>query len=269
MNASDERSASVLTERVTRAMESSTLNIKMLSGKEDDMAGRPNCLILDEVDGADAKSAIMALLNIIKAEKSDGDSKKKGRKTYLRRPIIFICNHKHAPALRPLLAYARTFDVAPPSANRLVSRLKSVLSAERMTLVGGSAMLHQLVEGGGGDIRSCLFALQFASARAKEIAAKKRKEDDLIGTANSMIDITSALSLALGGNGRGLKDARGDLSGTLMAIFRKLKARTNSNSSVRNRDVERVLEAVEVSCNQLAFNVNLPLILLTHNDDFA
>lgn len=245
VNASDERSASVLTERVTRAMESSTLNMQTLSGIKDALAGRPNCLILDEVDGADAKSSILALVNIIKAEKRDADSKKKGKKTYLRRPIIFICNHKHAPALRPLLPYARTFDVSPPSSNRFVSRLKAVLAAERMTLVGGSSMLHGLVEGTGGDIRSCLFTLQFAAARAREIAAKKKQNNILIGTKNGLVDITSALSTALGGNGVGMKDERSDMKGTLMAIFRKLKSRIKMS---KTRDVERVLDAVEVSC---------------------
>ena len=244
VNASDERSASVLTERVTRAMESSTLNMQTLSGKKDPLAGRPNCLILDEVDGADARSSILALVNIIKAERPNSDAKKKGAKTYLRRPIIFICNHKHAPALRPLLPYARKFDVAPPSSNRFVSRLKSVLAAERMTLVGGSAMLHRLVEATGGDIRACLFTLQFAAARAREIARKKRNNDDLTGAKNGLVDITSALSTALGGNGGGMKDKRSDMAGTLMSIFRKIKAGAKIG---KTRDVERVLNAVEVS----------------------
>jgi chromosome transmission fidelity protein 18 len=198
---------------------------------------------LDEVDGADARSSILALVNIIKAERSNSDAKKKDAKTYLRRPIIFICNHKHAPALRPLLPYARIFDVAPPSSNRFVSRLKSVLAVERMMFVGGSSMLHRLVEATGGDIRSCLFTLQFAAARAREIATKKETDDNLIGSKSTLVDITSALSTALGGNGGGMKDSRSDMAGTLMAIFRKVKAR----AKIRNiRDVERVLDAVEV-----------------------
>ncbi|GFH61721.1 hypothetical protein CTEN210_18197 [Chaetoceros tenuissimus] len=239
VNASDERSASVLTERVTRAMESSTLNISSI-GKKDVMAGRPNCLILDEVDGADAKSSINALVNIIKADKPDPNAKKKA--TYLRRPIIFICNHKHAPALRPLLPYAKCFDVSPPSANRFVSRLKAVLSAERMTLVGGGSMLHRLVEGSGGDIRSCLFTLQFAAARAREMALNKQKKNqDMIGANDVLVDITAALSNALGGNGLGLKDQRSDMGGTLMKIFKKFKGKSKSS-----RDVERILQAADV-----------------------
>jgi len=254
VNASDERSASVLTERVSRAMESSTLNLKRLSGKEDDMAGRPNCIILDEIDGADARSAIAALVNIIRAEKPAAGSKAKERKTYLRRPIIFICNHKHAPALRPLLPYARIFDVLAPSPNRLVSRLKAVLAAERMTSVGGSSMLHQLVEGASGDIRSCLYTLQFAAAKARETAGNKKQNGHAFGTQSRLVDISSALSTALGANGNGLKDERSDMAGTLMTIFRKLKSRIGSDSSASRRGVERVLGSVEVRASFACFS---------------
>ncbi len=245
VNASDERSASVLTERVSRAMESATLNLQSLNGKKDELAGRPNCLILDEIDGADAKSSITALVNIIKAEKPTPSSKSKGRKTYLRRPIIFICNHKHAPALRPLLPYARKFDVLAPSSNRLVSRLKAVLAAERMTLVGGSSMLHKLVEGSSGDIRSCLYTLQFAAAKARELAINKKQSRYKFGTQSSLVDISSALSTAL--NGAGLKDERSDMSGTLMTIFRKLKSKIGNDGSGCRRGVERILGSVEVN----------------------
>jgi chromosome transmission fidelity protein 18 len=186
------------------------------------------------------------LVNIIMAEKPAVGSKPKDKKTYLRRPIIFICNHKHAPALRPLLPYAREFDVLAPSSNRLVSRLKGVLASERMTLVGGSSMLHKLVEGASGDIRSCLYTLQFAAAKARESAGFKRHHAKLSGSQSKLVDISSSLRTALGENGNGLKDDRGDMSGTLMTIFRKLKSRAVSNSSASRRDVERVLGSVEV-----------------------
>ena len=78
VNASDERSANVLTERVYRAMESTTLNIGAVSKDVKSKRGspnctvsdfgKPNCLILDEVDGADAKGAVAALVELIRAE---------------------------------------------------------------------------------------------------------------------------------------------------------------------------------------------------------
>lgn len=249
VNASDERSASILTERVARAMESATLNLKQLNGKKDDMAGRPNCIILDEIDGADAKSSISALVEIIRAEKYVAGSKSKSKKTYLRRPIIFICNHKYAPALRPLLPFARQFDVLPPSENRLVSRLKAVLAVEKMTLVSGSNLLRQLVSASGGDIRSCLYTLQFASARAREIFNNKKKKEGLARDYhNSVVDISPVLNVALNGTGRGMKDIHSDISATLRTIFRKLKLKSVAGSPQMissSRDVERVLNIVD------------------------
>lgn len=258
VNASDERSASALTERVTRAMESSTLNMgeDSSSGK----AGKPNCIILDEVDGADAKSSIAALVNIVRAEipiPSRGGKKGKGAKvTYLRRPIILICNHKHAPALRPILPYAKQFDVQPPNPERLTGRLRAVLSAERMSVVAGSMLLHRLVASTGGDIRSCLYALQFASARARELTMKKREREGIQPGEDRgvvMCDISSTLMAALD-KSNGLKDMQGDVSGTVATVFRKRKSSsknkrqktaTGASSLVSsNNAVDLVLEAV-------------------------
>jgi len=229
VNASDERSASALTERVTRAMESSTL--KMGEDSKSGKAGKPNCIILDEVDGADAKSSIAALVNIVRAEiptptKSGGKKGKGSKSTYLRRPIILICNHKHAPALRPILPYAKQFDVQPPNPERLAGRLRAVLSAERMSVVSGGMLLHRLVASTGGDIRSCLYALQFASARARELTMKKRERDGVQPGEDSryiMCDISSTLMTSLD-KSSGLKDMQGDVAGTVATVFRKKKS---------------------------------------------
>ncbi len=249
VNASDERSASVLTERVKRAMESTTLNLRQINGEEDEMMGRPNCLILDEIDGADAKASIAALVEIIRAERPLRGNKTKNKKTYLRRPIIFICNQKYAPALRPLLPFSRQFEVLPPSPNRLVSRLKAVLGSEKMTVISGSNLLHQLVASSGGDIRSCLFTLQFASATARDVYLKKKKDDAIVvNIHNHVVDISQVLDVALNGSGRGMKDIRSDMAGTLRTIFRKLKLKKIAGSPQKissSRDVERVLEVVD------------------------
>jgi chromosome transmission fidelity protein 18 len=210
VNGSDERSASVLTDRVVRAMESATLDFNANSKDN----GRPNCLILDEIDGADAKGAVQALVDIIRAEMPV----KKGGKTapYLRRPIIFICNHKYAPALRPLLPYARHFQVQPPSNTRLVARLQAVLAKEKLNMMGGSQLLHQLVTSTGGDIRSCLYTLQFAAAQN---------------------DLSKALQSSIGGGG---KDGRSDAATTISSVFLRPKKLSEERASVT-----RVLEAVD------------------------
>ena len=230
VNGSDERSESALTERVIRAMESTTLQF----GKE---SNKPNCLILDEIDGADAARSIQALVNIIRAEMptSKGTSAKHS-KQYLRRPIIFICNNKFAPALKPLLPFARQFTVHPPSPTRLVARLRSILADERLSC-GSAALLNQLVEASGGDIRSCLYTLQFASA-------KSRRDGH---STSALADIARALEGALGGDS--LKDERNDVVGTLTAIFRKEKEGKSLGSRIQKagaRTTEKVLDAVQV-----------------------
>jgi replication-associated recombination protein RarA len=55
VNASDERTAAVLKQHVLRAMESGLSEV-------------PNCIILDEIDGADAQTTISTLVEIIKED---------------------------------------------------------------------------------------------------------------------------------------------------------------------------------------------------------
>ena len=234
VNGSDDRSAAVLKDKVIRAMDSTTLNLKRRDGSVDPMAGRPNCIILDEIDGADAKGAVAALVEIIKAEKPAAKEK---RKVYLRRPIIFICNHKYAPALRPLLPFCRQFDVSPPSDNRLVGRLRAVLAEEGLSAFGGAPLMHKLVSTSGGDIRSCLYTLQFAAARARDIARKARDGG------STVVDISTTLVNALKGNG--LKDARNDIASTVTTIFRKPRSRKADKNGAGA--MSAVLKVVEVS----------------------
>ena len=258
VNASDERSAAVLKERISRAMDSSTLNLQNIAGKKEKMYGRPNCLILDEIDGADAKSSISSLVEMIRADIPTKGSKTK--KQYLRRPIILICNHKFATVLRNLLPYARTFDVSPPPPNRLISRLKAILSSENMSIVSGNALLGQLVAGAGGDIRSCMYTLQFAASRAREIASQEmRKEHVVPNSRTSVIDISRVLNVSLNGKAKGMKDQRSDVIGTLSVIFRKVKkieGLGKKRKSSRHGDVHKILYAVEVSRNLFRIEEN-------------
>jgi len=274
VNASDERSKDALTERVTRAMESTTLDLGNMGGDNEGggerkmsssirKGGKPNCIILDEIDGADAKASIAALVDIIRADIPPLGAGGKGKKaakgtTYLRRPIILICNHKYAPALRPILPFARQFDVQPPNPERLTGRLRAVLAAEHMSVVAGGMLLHRLVAATGGDVRSCLYALQFASARARELAVKKREREGIQtgdGDTAIMVDISSTLMAALGDNGNGMKDMQSDVTSTVATVFRKAKVNQNkrqktskgskSSSSSTPKGVDVVLKAVD------------------------
>ena len=98
-----------------------------------------------------------------------------------------------------------------------------------MSVVAGSMLLHRLVAATGGDVRSCLYALQFASARARELAEKKRdREGGVAPRENSdapiMVDISSTLMAALGDKGNGMKDIQSDVSSTVSTVFRKEKS---------------------------------------------
>ncbi|KAL7545023.1 hypothetical protein ACHAWF_013381 [Thalassiosira exigua] len=252
VNASDERTAGALTERVLRAMEGTTLDLKELSGKGEDerdkptaarngkkalRGGRPNCVILDEVDGADARASISALVEIVRAPLPPKGSKgRKGSTPYLRRPVVLICNHRHAPALRPILPYCRTFDVRPPGPERLVGRLRAVLAAEGMGVAGGGTLLARLASSAGGDVRSCLHSLQFASARAREVARKKGRDEGSRGGGGggaTTVDVSAALTSALGeGGGGGAKDARGDVAQTVSAVFREVRNRDGAGDAL-------------------------------------
>jgi chromosome transmission fidelity protein 18 len=127
-----------------------------------------------------------------------------------------------------LLPYARHFNVDPPSPGRLVARLKAVLGKEKIPMMVGGSLLHQLVTSSGGDIRNCIFTLQFAATRARDTS-----------------DISQALTMSL--SGAGLKDDRGDIAATLSTVFRKVKPNASSSLVQKNdrASVTRVLEAVE------------------------
>jgi chromosome transmission fidelity protein 18 len=231
-----------LTEHVLRAMESSTLSTSA-------EAAKPNCLILDEIDGVDARGAIQALVEIIRAEMpiKGGTQKKKGfTAPYLRRPIIFICNNKYAPALRPLLPFARHFNVFPAHSNhRLIARLRTVLSAEKLSLSGGNSLLHQLASATCGDIRSCLFTLQFASARVNVMASTDARKS----STDASVDISEALVSALDGDG--MKDERNDVSAAITMVFRRKKdgALPGEAGNSKHDDrlsADRVVDSIQV-----------------------
>lgn len=216
MNGSDERSEGALKQRVLRAMEA-TLTF---SGK-----AKPNCIILDEIDGADAVSAIQALVKIIREPIPPNGAKSKAE--YLRRPIIMICNNRYASTLKPLLPYAKHFAVSPPVDTRLVARLSQIITSEKLSVMAGSSLLGQLATTACGDIRSCLHTLQFASTKAREMA-----ESDV-----DIVDISHELKNIL--NGEGLKDQKSDIASTVSSIFRKDK-----NSS--KKSITSLLNIVEV-----------------------
>ena len=144
INASDERSRPALLKAVAAAVQ-----MQPVLGSK-----RPNCLIIDEIDGAAggdgaraASSAIGAVAELIKRgtieaepandstrpdSASEGAKRKKGKRLEpLQRPIICICNDLYAPALRPLREAVEVINMAPPDGAALAARLREVCNRER------------------------------------------------------------------------------------------------------------------------------------------
>lgn len=180
VNASDERGRSAVQRRLEDAMGS-----QALFG-----ARRPNCVVLDEVDGVaggEAASAVGALVDMVKrssgrqapqpdptgstaeAKRARRRAGRKGTAGTVVRPVICICNDLYAPALRPLRQHARVFNLRATGTHTLLSRLRVVCDRERVS--ASQAALAALCEATGNDVRSAINTLQFLHYRARAAAA--------------------------------------------------------------------------------------------------
>jgi len=158
MNASDDRSV----EAFQKKLESST---QMRSVVAEDQ--RPNCLIIDEIDGAPGVT-INFLVNAITGKQAE-KKKKGGSKGHILRPIICICNELYTPALRPLRQLALVIPFPPTMPTRLAGRLREITTTEHLK-TDLSALLA-LCKKTDNDIRSCLSTLQFFRKRGKQLRA--------------------------------------------------------------------------------------------------
>jgi chromosome transmission fidelity protein 18 len=164
VNASDDRTSNVLRNKIISAME-----MQSVWGN-----GKPNCIILDEIDGAmnggDGKTAIATLQQIISAPLFKSKNKhgnQKNQQHPLTRPLICICNDQYASVLRPLRKLTKIFVLQTPNQQRLMSRLKHICRLENLTST--TSALANLCENGENDIRYCLNALQFCSRKSTEV----------------------------------------------------------------------------------------------------
>jgi chromosome transmission fidelity protein 18 len=127
VNASDDRSVASLRDIIARSMSNNTLDEHFIvednsaRGKGNVMgSSKPNCIILDEIDGMDGREPIDALIAIAKAgldsnkkHKGGGGASKK-ENIVLTRPVICICNDQFSPILRDLRKYAQVFPILAP-----------------------------------------------------------------------------------------------------------------------------------------------------------
>uniref|UniRef100_A0A8C5DE41 Chromosome transmission fidelity protein 18 homolog n=1 Tax=Gouania willdenowi TaxID=441366 RepID=A0A8C5DE41_GOUWI len=157
----DDRSAEVFQKRIDTATQ-----MKSVLGSNE----RPNCLIIDEIDGAPAAAINILLAVLSRKDGHGGESgaeastkKKKKKESILLRPIICICNDLYVPALRPLRqqAFLLTFPQTQPS--RLAQRLAEISAQQGLKAETGALM--SLCEKTDNDIRSCINTLQFFHSR--------------------------------------------------------------------------------------------------------
>lgn len=154
INASDERSREVVKGRIRDSV--GTENVRGVNMKTTDgivrKAGRPVCVVVDEVDGVVSGSSgggeggfIKALLDLVVLDQKNSKSAglnslhptstrkvKKGDQFRLLRPMILICNDVYHPALRPLRAsnMAEIIHIRKPPLDKVVARLKTVFDKE-------------------------------------------------------------------------------------------------------------------------------------------
>lgn len=177
--ASEERSQGA----IERAIVNAQTNRSISKGH---VSSEPTCVVLDELDGLDAKRSIAAIVDMATAPltrtatknaSDDADNeqeaedfqrkrvakRKKGRQA-LTRPLICVCNDPYAQHLRPLREVATFFHLRQSvSSQRLVMRLRAVILAEGLGSIS-TAALEAVVKASRGDIRACLHTLQFVTS---------------------------------------------------------------------------------------------------------
>lgn len=152
INASDDRSRDVVKGRIKDAL--GTENVRGI--KEHGRArraGRPVCVVVDEVDGAVAGSGtsggeggfMKALIELIQLDQknsghpesrpSNRGNGRRGDKFRQLRPLILICNDVFAPSLRPLRSssIAEIVHVRKPAIEKVIGRMKAVFEKEHIS----------------------------------------------------------------------------------------------------------------------------------------
>ncbi|OOF94841.1 hypothetical protein ASPCADRAFT_51161 [Aspergillus carbonarius ITEM 5010] len=200
INASDDRSRDVVKGRIRDAL--ATENVKGMNvevGEEKvRKAGRPVCVVVDEVDGVTSGSGgsgeggfMKALIDLVlldqknsAASSENKGKKKKGDNFRFLRPLIMVCNDVYHPSLRPLRAasVAEIIHVRQAPLENVVSRMKRIFTVEGIPsdndgvrrLCEASWGLARRKQGGvkssgtaEGDIRSVLVAAEWVAHKLR------------------------------------------------------------------------------------------------------
>lgn len=211
INASDERSSNVVKGRIRDMV--GTENVKGVDTRTVDgkvkKAGKPVCVIVDEVDGVVSGSGgsggeggfVKALIDLILLDQKNSGlgnmqqapaRKKKGDRFRLQRPLILICNDIYHPSLRPLRqsSHAEVIHMRKPQIQTVTARMQSIFDKEGVPCEGdGVRRLCEATWGvsnrkedrggngaGEGDMRGIMVVGEW-------IAGKLRAEQTATGSA--------------------------------------------------------------------------------------
>lgn len=158
VNASDDRTV----DSFKQTLENGTQMMSVLNRDN-----RPNCIVLDEIDGAPLPS-IDFLIRFISGQVTEKSKKGTNKKKFvLKRPIICICNDLYGANLRNLRQIAFVVNFQQIDNSRLAERLLHISSKERVR--SDLTALLALAEKTSGDIRSCLSMIQFFACSKKPL----------------------------------------------------------------------------------------------------
>ena len=162
MNASDDRSLSKFKEKLVASTQ-----MKSVINQD----RKPNCLIIDEIDGSPLQTINFLVNTIVKSGSGSTEKSKKRKKDeiLIQRPIICICNDLYVPALRPLRQHALLVPFPPTLSSRLAQRLQDIALREKMK--ADQTALLALAEKSSNDIRACLSTLQFFKSKGQTLKA--------------------------------------------------------------------------------------------------
>jgi chromosome transmission fidelity protein 18 len=207
INASDDRSRDVVKGRIKDALGTETVRGIKEHGKAR-KAGRPVCVVVDEVDGVTTGSSssggeggfVKALIDLVHLDQKNssgnntgnaGKGKKKGDSFKMLRPLILVCNDVYAPSLRPLRtsSIAEVVHVRKAPIDKVIARVKNVFEKEYIACdndavrrlcenAWGLAMRKQRVPGsrgsGEGDIRGVLVQAEWIAHKLRANESKPR-----------------------------------------------------------------------------------------------
>ncbi|KAJ9620354.1 Chromosome transmission fidelity protein 18 [Knufia peltigerae] len=208
INASDDRSRDIVKGRIKDILGTETVRGIKEQGKAR-KAGRPVCVVVDEVDGVTTGSSsnggeggfVKALIDLVQLDQRNASQngnqtnpvgkKRKGDKFRMLRPLILVCNDVYAPSLRPLRtsSIAEIVHVRKAPIDKVITRLKTVFEKESIACENdavrrlcenawGLAMRKQRGIGtrgsGEGDIRGVLVQAEWIAHKLRANGSKTR-----------------------------------------------------------------------------------------------